>query len=463
MLKRILFYITIYFAIFNFSLNQDKICFICLHDEQSSYDKNFIDAANDICDEKGVQAEFKTNIPEGDECYEAAKEFANNGCKAVFADSFGHEEYILKAAKEFPNVEFGHATGTLAHTNKDLTNFHNAFASIYEGRYATGVAAGMKLNEMINNGEIKDSEAIVGYVGAFPYAEVISGYTAFYLGVKSICNSAKMKVRYTNSWYDENLEKEAAEKLIDIDGCKIISQHADSSGSPNVCESKGVPNVFYNGENPTLTKSYLISSRINWRPYFKYFIESTLNGDKMDPDWTGNLENGAVEVYPASSLAPSGTQNAVDKAISDLKSKNIKVFDTSKFTVNGETLTTYKADVDTDPNYEKDTEVISEGYFHESEYRSAPYFDIIIDGIEISDDNGNGNGDNDEPKTYNIPNRGKNKNKGLSGGTIVAIILPIVAIIAILVAVIMLLSKGSSEAATKTASIANSSIQNLNK
>ena len=310
---------------------------------------------------------------------------------------------------------------------------------------------------MIDNGDIKDSEAIVGYIGAFPYAEVISGYTAFYLGVKSICNTAKMKVRYTNSWYDEALEKEAAEKLIDVDDCKIISQHADSSGAPTVCESKGVPNVFYNGENPTLTKSYLISSRINWRPYFRYFIESTLNSVKMEPDWIGNLENEAVEVYPASSLAASGTQSTVDKTISDLKSKNIKVFDISKFTVNGETLTTYKADVDTDPNFEKDTEVISNGYFHESEYRSAPYFDIIIDGIEISDDNGN----NDEPKTYNPPNRKKSNKKGLSGGTLVAIILPIVAVVAILGAVIVFASKGSSVAATNIASISNSSINKL--
>ena len=254
----------------------------------------------------------------------------------------------------------------------------------------TGIAAGMKLKEMIDNNEIKESEAIVGYVGAFPYAEVISGYTAFYLGVKSIVDSVKMKVRYTNSWYDEELEKEAAEKLIDEDGCKIISQHANSAGAPSVCEEKSVPNVFYNGENPTLTKSYLISSRINWRPYFKYFINNTLTGTKMDPDWTGTLEDGSVEVYNASSLAATGTQDAVDTAISDLKAKNIKVFDTSKFTVNGTTLTTYMADVDTDDNFEGDTEAISDGYFHESEYRSSPYFDIRIDGItEIFDNYSN--------------------------------------------------------------------------
>ena len=240
----------------------------------------------------------------------------------------------------------------------------------------------MKLNEMIAKNEIKESEAIIGYVGAFPYAEVISGFSAFYLGTKSVCNSAVMKVRYTNSWYDEQLEREMAEKLINEDNCKIISQHADSQGAPNACESKNIPNVYYNGENKQLTNSYLISQKIDYKPFFKIFIESTQNGLQMDYDYTGSLNDGSVIIYPASSIAAEGTQDAVNQAISDLKSGNIKVFDTSKFTVNGKTLTSYKADVDTDDKFEKDTEVISDGYFHESEYRSAPYFDLIIDGID---------------------------------------------------------------------------------
>ena len=191
-----------------------------------------------------------------------------------------------------------------------------------------------------------------------------------------------MKVRYTNSWYDPDKEKEAAEKLIDEDKCKIISQHADSDGVPTTCENKGIPNVFYNSENLNLTKSYLISSRINWRPYFRYFIDNTLSKTTMEPDWTGHLKDGAVEVYNASSLAAEGTQDAVDQAIDDLKTGKINVFDTSKFTVDGKTLTSYKADVNTDPDSKKDTEVISNGIFQESHFRSSPYFDIIIDGIE---------------------------------------------------------------------------------
>ena len=449
MVYKLIFLLVLIHSSFNTPINnifrkrsvqtKDKFCLITLHDSNSSYDKNFIDAFNEIGTELGVDVEIKSGVPEGEECYNAAKEFAESGCKGIFADSFGHEEYILKAAKEYPKIQFAHATGTLAHTEK-LDNFHNVFAKIYEARYVTGIAAGMKLNEMIKNNEIKESEAKIGYVGAFPYAEVISGFTAFYLGAKSVCNSTTMKVRYTGSWYDEQLEKEAAEKLIDDDKCKIISQHADSQGAPNVCESKGVPNVYYNGENTQLTKSYLISQKINYKPFFKKFVENTQKGTKMDYDYTGSLNDDSVIVYKASSIAASGTQTAVDKAIEDLKSNKTKVFDTSKFTVNGTKLTSYKADVDTDENFEKDKEAISDGYFHESEYRSAPYFDIIIDGIdsvveeeeeeEEEEKGGNNNG------TINFYRKEKNK---LSTGVILAILIPcaVVLIAATIIGVIL--------------------------
>ena len=383
--------------------SKDKFGFIFLHDEKSTYDKNFIDAAKDVCEELGVQAVLKTNVAEGEACYSAAKELAKKGCKGVFADSFGHEPFMIQAAKEFPKVEFAHATGTKAHYMGEgvdtLTNFHNAFAAIYEGRYTAGIAAGMKLNEMIAAGDIEAEQAIMGYVGAFPYAEVVSGYTSFYLGAKSVCPSVTMKVRYTNSWYDENAESTTAKTLIEQDNCVLISQHADSQGAPSVCESKKVPNVFYNGENTSLTNSYLTSSRINWRPYFKYFINCVLKGEKMDADWTGTIANGAVEVFAASGIATEGTQAAMDAAIAAFKAGTLNVFDCSKFTVSvfGDGVkdftnlnatvdadghvTSYKADVDDAGDYVGETEVVSGGIFKESFYRSAPYFDIRIDGI----------------------------------------------------------------------------------
>jgi len=368
--------------------SKDKFGFIFLHDEKSTYDKNFIDAAKDVCKELGVQAVLKVNVDEGEECYSTAKELAKKGCKGIFADSFGHEAFMIQAAKEFKDVEFAHATGTSAHTEK-LANFHNAFASIYEGRYTAGIAAGMKLNEMISNNTITADEAVMGYVGAFPYAEVVSGYTSFYLGAKSVCPSVTMKVRYTNSWYDENAERTTAQTLIKDDKCVLISQHADSQGAPSVCETEKVPNVFYNGENKSLTNSYLTSSRINWRPYFRYFINSVLKGEKMDYDWTGTVSNGAVEVFAASEIAAEGTQKAMDAAITAFKAGTLNVFDTNNFTVKGEKLTSYIANVNSNDDVDDkgeyapkpDTEAITDGIFKESDLRSAPYFDIRIDGI----------------------------------------------------------------------------------
>ena len=363
-----------------------KLGFIFLHDENSTYDKNFMDAAREVQKELGLTDEqviFKTNIPEGNECYEAAADLADQGCNIVFADSFGHEPYMLKAAQEFPEVQFCHATGTTAHT-ENLANFHNAFASIYEGRYLAGIAAGMKLNEMIENGEFTAEEAKIGYIGAYTYAEVISGYTSFFLGARSVCPTATMEVQFTGSWYDEALEKEAATKLIS-DNCKLISQHADSMGAPTACENAGVPNVSYNGSTQAACpNTFIVSSRIDWAPYYKYVIDCYENGKEIGADWVGGLEEGSVKLTDINeAVAAKGTKEAIEKAKADIKSGAIKIFDAATFTVEGKALDSYLADVDTDENYTPDTEVIIDGYFHESEMRSAPYFDLQIDGITL--------------------------------------------------------------------------------
>jgi len=371
----------------NANANADfKIGFIFLHDENSTYDKNFLEAAEAATEEMGLtpdQVIFKTNIPEGNECYEAAADLADQGCDIVFANSFGHEPYMLKAAKEFPEVEFCHATGTTAHT-ENVANFHNAFASIYEGRYLAGIAAGMKLNEMIESGKITAEEAKMGYVGAYTYAEVISGYTSFYLGAKSVCPSVTMEVQFTGSWYDEALEKEAATKLLS-NNCVLISQHADSMGAPTACENAGVPNVSYNGSTKSACpNTFIVSSRIDWAPYYKYIINAVLNDEAIVADWCEGFEAGSVKLTEVNeAVAAAGTQEALDAAKEKLIAGEIKVFDVNNFTVGGETLSSYLADVDTDPEYAKDTEVIADGYFHESEYRSAPYFDLQIDGITL--------------------------------------------------------------------------------
>ena len=362
-----------------------KVGFITLHDENSTYDLNFINAAKEACDTLGVEYTLITNVPEGQECYDKAAELADAGCNIIFADSFGHEDYMIQAAKEFPNVQFCHSTGTKAHT-EGLSNYHNAFASIYEGRYLAGVAAGMKLNEMIENGEFTADEAKMGYVGAFTYAEVISGYTSFFLGARSVCPTATMEVTFTGSWYDETAEKEGAQKLIQ-NGCKLISQHADSFGAPTACETAGVPNVSYNGSTVSVgPNTYIISSRIDWAPYYIYAIKACMNGEAIDTDWTGTLATGSVVLSELNEkVAAAGTQEALDQVKAELEAGTRHVFDVTTFTVDGEQLTSYMADVDTDPDYTPDTEAIKDGYFAESSDRSAPYFNLYIDGITLLD------------------------------------------------------------------------------
>ena len=365
-----------------------KVGFIFLHDENSTYDLNFMNGAKEAIAALGLTEDqylFRTNIPEGQEAYDAACELADAGCNIIFADSFGHEDYIIQAAKEFPDVQFCHSTGTKAHT-EGLSNYHNAFAAIYEGRYLAGVTAGLKLNEMIEKGEFTAEEAKMGYVGAFTYAEVVSGYTSFYLGAKSVCPSVTMDVTFTGSWYDETAEKEGANKLI-ANGCKLISQHADSMGAPTACETAGVPNVSYNGSTVSACpNTFLVSSRINWAPYYEYVVNCVKNGEAIAADWTGTIETGSVVLTDINEAAcAEGTAAKLEEVKAAVEDGSVKVFDTTTFTVEGKAVDSYMADVDTDPDYTPDTEVVENGAFQESVKRSAPYFDLKIDGINLLD------------------------------------------------------------------------------
>lgn len=386
-------------------LSKVKVGLICLHDTNSTYDKNFIDAMEEARVALGLSSEqvlIRTGIGEDNACYQTASEMVNAGCNVVFADSFGHEDYMIQAAKQFPNVQFHHATGTKAHTEK-LANYHNGFASIYEGRYLAGVVAGLKLKDMKEKDPSVASK--VGYVGAFTYAEVISGYTSWYLGVKSIVEDVTMDVTFTGSWYDETAEKNGALKLKEK-GAVLISQHADSLGAPTACEQNGIPNVSYNGSTEeNAPKTYLVNSRINWAPYFVKMIESVCGGAAMGYDTTGNRADGSVLISDLGKKAStSETAAYVNNVKAQLANGSVKVFDTSKFTVTVKApvgddfglntnakvdekghLTSYLADVDDLGDYVGETEVVANGEFQESKFRSAPYFDIQIDGINLLD------------------------------------------------------------------------------
>ena len=360
-----------------------KVGLLTLHDENSTYDKNFIDGFTAACAACGVEGVVRSGVGEDQTAYDAACELADDGCAVVFADSYGHQPYILEAAMEYPEVQFTSCTGDMA-LAEGVENYHNAFASIYEGRFIAGVAAGLKLNEMIANGEFTAEEAKVGYVGAMRYAEVKSGYTAWYLGVRSVCPTVTMEVTFTNSWYDETLENEGANLLIQ-NGCKLISQHADSWGAPNACEKAGVPNVSYNGSTiSACPNTFLISSRIDWTPYFTYAIQAVQNGENYDTDWCGTIETGSVVLTDVNeAVAAAGTAEKLAEVKAAILDGSLEIFDCATWTVNGEPCTSYLANVVPDDAFAPDTEVIIDGAFDESALRSAPYFDIDIDGITL--------------------------------------------------------------------------------
>ena len=352
--------------------DQIKVGLILLHDENIGYDEIHLNGFMEMVKALGLTEEqysIKYNVPETEVCYDKAIELVDEGCDVIFADSFGHESYLLQAAAEHPEVQFCHATGYQA-KGSGLTNMHNYFTAIYEARYVSGVVAGLKLNEMIERGKITAEQAVMGYVGAYPYAEVISGYTAFYLGARSVCPSVTMKVTYTNSWADMALEKEAADALI-AQGCVLISQHADTTGAPTACQAAGVPCVGYNVSMISVAPdSALTSAAVVWGPYYTYAVKCLIDGEEIATDWCKGYVDGAVEIKELNEkTVAAGTEETVNAVIEKLKNGELHVFDTSTFTVDGKVL--------------EDETYVWDGYYHESELASAPSFTYIVDGITV--------------------------------------------------------------------------------
>ena len=377
-----------------------KIGLICVHDINSGYDAAHIEGLTTACEELGITANaddpansqviFRYNIPEDETCYDAAVDLAEEGCNIIFSDSYGHQMYMQQAATDYPDVTFVACTGDLA-AGSGLDNYKNIFPYTYESRYISGVVAGMKLKELMDTGTVTDP--YVGYVGAFPYAEVVCGYTAFLLGIQSQVPEAHMDVQYTNSWYDPVAEGEAANALM-ARGCVIIGQHADSTGAPSAVQEaldKGTVaySVGYNIDMLSVAPTAaLTSAQNNWSVLYQATLEKFIAGEEIPADYATGYADGAVMISALGESCAEGTQEAVDAAWAGIKDGSLKVFDTSKFTVGGETVTEYEVNFSIvdfatgDVVFEGPTEnVIADGAFQESVYRSAPYFDLRIDGI----------------------------------------------------------------------------------
>ena len=364
-----------------------KIGVILVHDENTGYDAAHIDGIKAAAEATGIPADtnivWKYNVPEDETCYDTAIDLVEQGCNYIFSDSYGHQSYMQLAASENPDVTFVSMTGDGAALSK-LPNFKNAFPHTFESRYVSGVVAGMKLKELMDAGTVTDP--YIGYVGAFPYAEVVSGYTAFFLGIQSIVPEAHMDVIYTNSWYDPTAEAEAANALM-AKGAHIIGQHADSTGAPGAVEAALAAGtvaycVGYNIDMlAAAPNAALTSAQNNWASYYTYAFKAALAGEDILTDWSEGYATGANMISTLGPSCAAGTAEKVAEVEAAIKDGTLNIFDTAKFTVGGQPVTTYLA-IDTDGDWAGDTgEAIENGIFFESKLRSAPYFGLRIDGI----------------------------------------------------------------------------------
>ena len=383
-----------------------KVGVITIGDETEGYTAAHINGIKAAAQKLGMsdsQIVWKYKVPEGAECSDAAEDLVGQGCNLVVSNSYGHQTYIVEEAEKYPDVTFVSMTGDFAALT-GLDNFKNAFTNVYESRYVAGVVAGMKLQELVESGTLTpetqpnsftaDGKVKIGYVGAYNYAEVVSGYTAFFLGVQSVYPNVAMEVMYTNSWFDIDKEGAAAEALI-ANGSVIIGQHADSTGAPAATQKqkdagKICYSVGYNIDMLATAPTAALTSATNvWKVYYKELFEGAQAGS-IPQDWCKGYEDGAVAITDLGPECADGTAEKVAEVEAALKDGSLHVFDTSKFTVGGETVTTAPIDLtyyDYSTGspvavYQGETkEAISDGYFHEGELRAAPTFSLRIDGI----------------------------------------------------------------------------------
>ena len=383
-----------------------KIGVILVGDETEGYTLSHMNGIKEAAANVGLaenQIVWKYKSPEDQTCYDAALDCIGQGCNLIISNSYGHQTYMVLAAEEYPDVTFVSMTGDFAALT-GLDNFKNAFTKIYEARYVSGVVAGMKLAELLESGELSqekqpnsfdaDGNVKIGYVGAFDYAEVISGFTSFFLGIRSVVPNVAMEVNYTNSWFDIDKEAAAAEALI-AKGCVIIGQHADSTGAPAATQKLQDAGtlcycVGYNIDMiPTAPTAALTSPTNVWSVFYTQLMKAMINGEEIAADWAEGFATDAVKLTALNTeICAAGTEEKVAEVIAGIKDGSVKVFDVDTFTVGGEKLTSAEVDMTImdwatmTVAYEgQKYEAIVDGAFAESEFRSAPYFAMCIDGI----------------------------------------------------------------------------------
>lgn len=358
-----------------------KVGYVFVGDEMNPYTDNFIKAAEYAKERIGDNVEYvyKYNVPE-DDLREPLQELIDEKCDYIITASYGYGPVVKEFAEKHPEIQFCAATCDNANVEPVLSNYHNCMGKIYQGRYICGVVAGMKLREMIDQGVISVDDAKVGYVAAFPYAEVISGYTSFFLGVRSVVPEATMLVKYTDTWSNYSIEKKVAKELIDK-GCVIISQHSDTTGPAVACENadSDVP-VYHVGYNQSMTEiaptRSLVSCSIDYSYYFEQSISAVMNNKNIESVVSANtskqdsyagIDKGWVRVLDTNdAIVAKGTKERIDQLISDFNSGKVQVF---KGNYTG-----------TNP-FDKSDKIDLNTEYIENENSSAPTFNYVLDGV----------------------------------------------------------------------------------
>ncbi len=357
-----------------------KIGFIYDNDESTPYTYNF-SLAKDALEKKygeNVEILTRSNVLD-DEMEEPLRELASEGCDIIFFN--GYSELVMKLAPEYPDIQFCQTSYMDMNGKTVPQNYHTFKGEAYQGRYVSGIVAGMKIKQMISEGMITEDQALVGFVAAFPTSEVISGYTAFLLGIRSVVPQAVMRVIYTYTWSSYAHEKNAAQRLID-DGCVIISQHTDTIGPAIACEEASQKKeVCFVGFNQSMSEvapaASLVTSRVCWEPYVlsaaeavkkEKSIESVVAGNINGTDAFAGFDKGWVEMIDLNmQVAAPGTEEAMNSAIAKLKKGKVD------FVFKGD----YIGKDHDDPSVTYD---LSKGYI-ENKNTSYPLFNYMLSEI----------------------------------------------------------------------------------
>lgn len=257
----------------------------------------------------------KNNVSDSDEVaiQTAIEELIEDGCNIIFATSWGYMETCKAYADEYPDIIFSHGTGYMSNG----TNFNNYFGRIYQARYLSGIAAGLKTET--NK---------IGYVASWgkDNSEVTGGLNAFAMGVYSVNPNAEVYVKTTNSWYDPEGEAAAADALIAL-GADVLSQHCDTPNPMTAAEEAGVFGIGYNSDMSKDAPNAVLTSVVwDWSAYYTKAVKDVIDGTWDGSNYFGGMAEGLVNIAPLSDLCKDGTKEAIDEAKAKIESGDWDVF-----------------------------------------------------------------------------------------------------------------------------------------